>query len=80
MEQLERKLASLSAVNSALRSENEQLMQRVEELEDSKDSDDERELDELQAEFAERIAKSDRQLAAAKVRWFGVAAIAYRRV
>ena len=67
MEHLERKLASLSAVNSALRAENEELRQRLEEFEDEKDSDNEQELSEMQAEFAERIARFDKQLAAAKV-------------
>lgn len=67
MEQLERKLASLSAMNSALRAENEHLRQRVEELEYEKDSDDEQMVNELQAEFARRIGQADKQMAELRV-------------
>jgi regulator of replication initiation timing len=67
MEQLERKLASLSAINSALHAENENLRQRVEEMEYEKDSDDEQMVCELQAEFARRIGQADKQMAELRV-------------
>jgi hypothetical protein len=78
MEQMQKKLASLAAVNSALHSENESLRQRVEELEDEKDSEEE-EVSELQGEFARRIGQADKQIAELRVRVGCVIALAAAR-
>jgi regulator of replication initiation timing len=66
MDAIERKVASLTAINGVLRGENEELRQRVAELED-RSNDDDTDLADLQAEFAKRIGQADKQLADLRV-------------
>jgi regulator of replication initiation timing len=66
MDAIERKVASLTALNGVLRGENEELRQRLAELEESKE-DEGSDVADLQAEFAKRIGQADKQLAELRV-------------
>lgn len=67
MDAIERKVASLTALNGVLRSENADLRQRLAEADNGRGEEDE-ELADLQAEFATRIGQADKQLAELRVR------------
>jgi regulator of replication initiation timing len=61
----ERKLATLTAMNSALESENEELR---EQLAEAAGNDAEEELAELQEEFGRRLGQADKTIASLRVR------------
>lgn len=62
---MERKLATLTAMNSALESENEELRER---LADQSGNEAEEDLAELQEEFERRLGRADKSIADLRVR------------
>jgi len=67
MKQYEGKLATLTAINGVLQSENDKLKQELEQARNPT-TDAEEELAELKEEFAERLGEADAQVAKLKVR------------